>query len=252
MRLEIFYSLNIIKFYKQNLKMEKLWINKEYKFNPAILLTEQLLEEYINLFWKNIISKISDNQHVLLLLKVKFEDNQIRTLNELQTINISSKDGLLQFFKDRLLILSEAYKVIPVSSLIFSYGTREGKVPPKINLGPKQSPKIKYQIYYRNELPIAMIPEDYGTILSKIGNNYTILTYRGIQNAIINLTVKNIGNKTVNHIRYIKNNNLLFSWTDTIVSLKDKKFIRRIGKSIIHYIDGEISLYTIMSLKSII
>ena len=88
-----------------------------------------------------------------------------------------------------------------------------------------------------------MIPEDYGLILSKIDNNYTISVNRGKHNAIIILTVKNLGNETVNHIRYIKNNNLLFTWTDTIVSLEDKKFIRRIGKSIIHYEDGEISLY---------
>jgi hypothetical protein len=69
------------------------------------------------------------------------------------------------------------------------------------------------------------------------------LVYKRKQNALINLTVKNIDNKTVNHIRYFKNNTLLFSWTDTIVSLENKKFIR-IGKSIIHYEDSEISLYT--------
>jgi len=89
-----------------------------------------------------------------------------------------------------------------------------------------------------------MLPEDYGTILSKVGNNYTILVNRGMQNAIINLTVKTVGGETVNHVKYVKNNVLLFSWIDTIVSLQDRKFIRRIGKSIIHYIDGEVTLYT--------
>jgi hypothetical protein len=108
----------------------------------------------------------------------------------------------------------------------------------------KTPSNIKYQIYYKNELPIALIPEDYGTILSKIDNNYTILVNRGMHNALINLTVKSAKNKTINHIKYIKNNILLFSWIDTIVSLEDKKFIRRIGKSIIHYENGEISLYT--------
>jgi len=225
--------------------MKKLWYYKEYKFNPSILLTDQILDKYINLFWKNIMSKISDKKHILLLLKIKFEENQIRTLNDLQTINIDSKDELLQFFKDKIQILNEAYKVIPISSIIFSYGIRDGEISPKINnsiLTQKIPSNIKYQIYYKNELPIAMIPEDYGTILSKIDNNYTILENRGMHNALINLTVKSAKNKTVNHIRYIKNNTLLFSRTDTIISLEDKKFIRNTGKSIIHYENGEISL----------
>jgi hypothetical protein len=115
---------------KTNLKikknMKRLWINKEYKFHPSILITEQILDKYVNLFWKDIVSKIGDNQHILLLLKVKFEDNQVRTLSDLQTINSKSKYNLLQFFKDRLQILFEAYKVIPISSIIFSYGIRDG------------------------------------------------------------------------------------------------------------------------------
>ena len=204
--------------------MIKLWNDKEYLFpttDNISILTEQILDKYTNLFWKEIVSKISDNQHILLLIRVRFKDNQIRTLSELQTIIPSSKDNLLQFIKDRLYILNEAYQVIPVSSLIFSYGIREGGIIPAI--GPslrQQTPNTKYQIYYRNELPIAMIPENYGLILSKIDNNYTISVQRGKHNALIILTVKTENKLTVNHIRYIKNNNLLFSWTDTFVSIQ--------------------------------
>lgn len=228
--------------------MIKLWNDKEYLLSPAdnlSILTEQILENYINLFWREIVSKISNNQHILLLIRVRFEDNQIRTLSELQAINPSSKDNLLQFIKDRLHILNEAYQVIPVSSIIFSYGIREGEITPKIGSRLQLQPQnTKYQIFYRNELPIAMVPENYGLILSKIDNNYTISLQRGKHNALIVLTVKTENKQTVNHIRYIKNNNLLFSWTDTIVSLEENKFIRRIGKSIFHYEDGEISLHT--------
>jgi hypothetical protein len=56
--------------------MQKLWNYKEYRFNPSILMTDQVLEKHINLFWKNVMSKISTDQHVLLLLKVKFDNNQ--------------------------------------------------------------------------------------------------------------------------------------------------------------------------------
>jgi hypothetical protein len=119
-----------------------------------------------------------------------------RTLNDLITIDVNSKSEILGYFKDRVRVLVENYKVIPLSHLIFSYGIRKGKAPSTMKFDSKKafgSKNAKFQVYYRNELPIAMLPEDYGTILSKLGNNYTILVNRGMQNAIINLSVKTLG-----------------------------------------------------------
>jgi DNA polymerase type B, organellar and viral len=188
------------------------------------------------------MSNIKDNEHVYLLPKIIFNDNQVITLSSMQIINKSVKDQLSLFLKDRLQISTEAYKSIPISSIVFSYGIRLGEITPTV--GQKQDKNIKYQVYYRNELPIAMVPEDYGLILSQINNTYTISVNRGKLNAIIILTIKNKGDQTVNHIKYFKNNNLLFTWTDNIISFEEKKFIRKIGKSIIHYENGEFSLYT--------
>jgi len=224
--------------------MSRLWNDKESSLRDLSILTDQILDKYIDLFWKEVVSQISDSfgQYILLLIRIRYENNQIVSLSNMQTINLSSKANLSQFIKDRLSISNENYKTITIQSVIFSYGIREGEIAPKI--GPIQNKNIKYQIYYRNELPIAMLPEDYGLILSKINNTYTISIEKGKHNALIILMIPNIGNQIVNHIKYFKNNKLLFSWTDTIVSLEDKKFIRGIGKSIIHYEDGEISLYT--------
>jgi hypothetical protein len=189
------------------------------------------------------MSNIKGNEHVYLLPKIIFNDNQVITLSSMQIINKSVKDQLSLFLKDRLQISTEAYKSIPISSIVFSYGIRLGEITPTV--GQKQDKNIKYQVYYRNELPIAMVPEDYGLILSKINNTYTISVNRGKLNAIIILTIKKgRDNQTVNHIKYFKNNNLLFTWTDNIISFEEKKFIRKIGKSIIHYENGEFSLYT--------
>jgi hypothetical protein len=224
--------------------MNKQWKDIEYPLNIGLILTEHNLVNYINLFWQDVMSSIKDNQHVLLIIRVKFENNQIVSLSNMQTINLSSKDILIEFIKDKLNLSNENYKITPVISVRISYGNIEGEYKYSLDLSKRNNKNIKYQVYYRNELPIAMVPEDYGAILSKLDNNYTITVNRGKHNALINLTVKNIGNQTINHIRYIKNNKLLFSWTDTILSLEEKKFIRKIGKSIIHYEDGEISLYT--------
>jgi len=144
--------------------MNNLWNNKEYKLEGLSILTDQILFKYINLFWKDVMSQIEDNQHVLLLIRVKFENNQIATLSDMQTINNSSKGYLLQFLKDKLSVGNETYKITPIRSIIFSYGFREGKSTP--SLGPTLNKNLKYQIYYRNELPICMLPEEYGSILS--------------------------------------------------------------------------------------
>ena len=50
-------------------------------------------------------------------------------------------------------------------------------------------------------------------------------------------------NNHVHNIEYYKNGNLLFQWKDSIIS--PNNFIRYIGKSSIHYINGEIVLYKI-------
>lgn len=223
--------------------MNKLrpWNNKQYKLNGEIL-TNPLIDKYVNLFWKDIMSSIKDMEHVYLLPKIIFEDKQVITLSNMQIINNKVKDQLSLFLKDRLTISLETYKNIPVTSIIFSYGIRLGEITPTI--GQRELKNIKYQIYYKNELPIATVPEDYGIILSQVNNTYTISVDRGKHNAIIILTVKKKGDKTVNHIKYFKSNNLLFTWTDNIISFEEKKFIRKIGKSIIHYENGEFYLYT--------
>lgn len=224
---------------------KSLWNNKEYFIQDMSTLNDQILEKYINVFWKDVVSQVTDKQHILFIPKVRFINNQIVTLSPMQKININSKEGLITFIKDRLTLSNESYKVEPVSSLIFSYGIRDGVVTPTVYSNNKVT--NNYQIYYNNQLPIALLPEEYGIILSNIDNNYTISVNRGKSKAIIILTVTAAGeegNKTINNIKYFKSNNLLFTLTDTIISNKDRKFIRRIGKSILHYEDGELVLYT--------
>lgn len=160
----------------------------------------------------------------------------------MQKINKNSLDGLIHFLKDKLAFGNENYKITPVSSIVFSYGIRDGAITPAINT--TENKNINYQIYYRNQLPLACKPEDYGTILSKISNTFTISVNQDKKAAIIILQVKKEDGKTVNYIKYFKNNNLLFSWTDTINSFKKNNFIRRIGKSILQYENGELALYT--------
>jgi len=67
------------------------------------------------------------------------------------------------------------------------------------------------------------------------------------KNTIINLFQENEGENLINLVNYVKNGKVLFQWKDKIISWgeKDNKFIRFIGKSTIHYENGEKVLYKI-------
>jgi len=153
----------------------------------------------------------------------------------LQRINISNKpEDLLEYLLDRIGILEDAYKNVPIINLVFSYGVREGKI--ISTLGNKRNKNIKFHKFYKNNLPIAHLPEDYGKVHYRIGDTYTI----GVDKITV-IIMECSPHDNINKIKYIKNNKLLFTWEDKIVS--PNKIIREIGKSIYHFEDGKIKIF---------
>jgi hypothetical protein len=118
------------------------------------------------------MNKIDDKHHVLFLFRIKYDNGHYSTIGKLQKINNSkeSKEELNKYIKNIIDISLDAYKDIPISSIVFSYGIRDGKI--EINRDTKL--KARHQTYYNNKLPIAYKPEDYGKIISKTGNIYFI------------------------------------------------------------------------------
>jgi hypothetical protein len=222
------------------MKKQKLWTNKEYKLDSSILLPELIVNKFTKLFWNEVVDKIDNNQHILVLFRIKYTNNQFSTIGDLQKINKSSFEQFTKDIKNIIDISFDAYKEIPISSVVFSYGIRSGLIPSETsNLKLPFTPK--FQIYYNNRLPIAMVPEEYGLIISEANNLYTIITE---SHATIILTVSKEGEFTVNNIKYFKGKRLLFTWIDTILSFEESKFIRKIGKSVLHYENKNLILST--------
>lgn len=73
-----------------------------------------------------------------------------------------------------------AYKSIPISSIIFSYGNRDGSTTNILGHNSKKEKNIKYQIYYKNNLPITTRPEGFGKIIRQKDNEYTISVNKNI------------------------------------------------------------------------
>jgi hypothetical protein len=226
--------------------MKKLWENIPYEINSDnTFLNKELLNKYLDKFWLDIVMNINDNEHILFIPRLILIDNQYVSLSKMLKINKDNKDEIISFLFDLIDLSNEAYKNIPIKSIIFSYGIRKGKIITDLRpLGLVGDKIIKYHIYFKNKLPIPILPLNYGKIIMNFNNNYLFSIGK---NTIINLFQVNEGENLINLVNYVKNGKVLFQWKDKILSWgeKDNKFIRFIGKSTIHYENGEKVLYKI-------
>lgn len=225
-------------------KNSLLWKDVTYKINlENTFLRRELISKYLDKFWKEEVVKIKDTQFIMFIPRAILIDNQYISLSNKVDINKESKGDLLSFLMDRIGVSNEAYMSIPISKLVFSYGIREGKIISQLgNTSPASQlgKDIKYQTYYKNKLPITTNPLEYGKVIREKGNEYTISASK---NVFILLNKEISDNRTIHNIEYYKNGTLLFQWKDVVID--QNKFIRYIGKSTIHYDNGEAILYKI-------
>jgi len=221
----------------------KKWNNFEIKLSNPTLITKDLLKINVSKFWFNIINKLNDSQYSLIILRLKFENNQVITATTLKKIDKTSKIDIIEYFYNKISLSNEAYSTTPIKSIIFSYGIREGKIDHSINDIAISNIDTKFQTYYKNKLPIVNTGSvnEYGKILSSNNDQYTIFVN---SKTIIILDMSIINNQQVNSIKYIKNGQLLFNWTDTIIN--KNSIIREIGKSIYYYENKELILVKVI------
>ena len=216
---------------------------KSYSIPANITLTSQVLENYINSFWKEIFDNIKDS-HLMLMCKVQFTDESMgyKTLGHLVKTNYEDKELFIEYLSLRLGILSESYTVHPISQITFSYVIKSGKntesnralLQPEINYS-----KITHN-FNNMVLPISMNPSDYGDILSDSyhqidGNSiHRYIVENGTRSYIIDVS----NNGLTNNVRIQGAINL--SWVDTKIS--EDVIMREIKKSTIYFMDGVVVL----------
>jgi hypothetical protein len=210
----------------------KQWNNLEINLNSPTFITKDLLKININKFWSDKMSHLDDNHHVLFILRLKFENNQIITASTLKKIDKTNKNDIIEYLFDKLSVSNESYSTTLIKSIIFSYGIREGKIDHSINDISVSNIDTKFQLYYNNKLPIVNTgnPSEYGKILSGNNDHYFI----NVSNKIF-IVLKSliINNQKVNNIKFIKNGREVNNWTDTITG--KNSIVREIGKSIYYY-----------------
>ena len=102
------------------------WTNLVFKVN-GIILNKKVIKIFLNKFWTQVMLPLDNNQHVLFIFKVKFIDNQVKTLCTKQVINKTSKKDLIDLIVERLGHSTESYSSVPINEIIFLYKINNGE-----------------------------------------------------------------------------------------------------------------------------
>jgi len=208
-----------------------------------LLLTNKVLEAYINHFWSEIFVPIQDTKHLMLMCKVEFNDPNLgyRTLGQLRRVNFSDKELFIEYLSERLGLLDDAYVTHPISKITFTYFIKEGSALDNRRLLQDLTDKsITTHRFHNLNLPISMEPSEYGEV---IVDNYVQIDGQNIHRFIVKngnrlYRIDVSKDKLVNHVTI--EGNIDLSWVDTKIG--EGIFTREIKKSTIYFMDGEIVL----------
>ena len=202
-----------------------------------LFLVRGVLSTFVIKFWNEVynkINKINSNQHLMILVKVEFTDDQgYRTLWHLRRVNFEDRDQFIDYLVERLGVLNDSYTSISVNKITFTYIIRDGLATGTKSLLLNLEDRVATTHRFNNmNLPVTMISSEYGDILSKntIGS-FTRYIVTNIKRTFkIDVSLDNL----VNNVTLIGQSDL--KWTDTVIS--DGCFKREIGKSTIYFLDG--------------
>lgn len=145
---------------------------QSYSINN-LLLTNKILEVYINKFWEDIFSKLINDgpKYLMVICKVDYvsvgdELGGYRSLGHLRKVNYEDKELFIEYLVERLGVLTESYTSQPMSRITFTYLIRDGLAPDSRSLlNPNVENKTFNHRFNNMNLPISMNPSDYGDII---------------------------------------------------------------------------------------
>jgi hypothetical protein len=100
----------------------KLWLNKTYCLDSSKIFSKTLLNYYINIFWNEVVEEIASDKHVLILLRLEFENNTLVIIGQLQKLKKEDKKYFIDYLFNIIELKSDSYVIIPINSITFSYG----------------------------------------------------------------------------------------------------------------------------------
>jgi len=188
---------------RKNILKSLNWANYTIQLNPSIF-SRDLIQTNLNLFWMNIVEKhLQENQHIMLLFRLQWANNQIVTIGNLNKLNIEDKEYILNKIIEEMENKSEYYLETSITSIIFSYGIRDGRAIEKVI-----NTDIQYHLYHHHKLPITMDPLKYGKLIDRFEDRF-----------VIQVNPKNVAvitqNEEGNLVKFFKSGELTYQYLDT-------------------------------------
>ncbi len=226
---------------------------KDLKFTPLnqIFFTKAKLAQYLDKFWDQVMLKLGEDEHVIVIVRVQFATGGFASLGRLQKVGPHSKDKkwLLEYLMHYIAI-QEAYYLSEsaIKAFIFSHGIRAGAVSAYLKQAEVSDPaavlkslkdKVQAQTFKHIKLPITMDPLKYGQVLVKFGETYIVAVTKQVS---AHITVHELRNE----VKIFMNNTFTLEYTDHISANPESTgFKRVIGARTYFYEDGGLVLHTI-------
>ena len=220
---------------KKEMKNKFSWKNYTFYLKSEAVLSEKLINVAITNFFDVEVSKLTSNQHIIVLFRVVTPDNIHKTLGPLKLLN---KDDL-EYYKTHigniLAYKMSGYDDVEITKIRFSFGVREGLAPENTKEVPEG--KSIVQNYKHYKLPITMDPLGYGNPINvfNISESATVYLIQANNGNVFNIetSVNTETGLKVNKVKAFRQGLLTLTYEDT--QLEGSKIMRTINNNIYHY-----------------
>jgi hypothetical protein len=217
--------------------------HKTYNIPNQIILSQEVLNNYLLKFWGDVFNPINENdkiKHLMVLCKVKYSESEseetYKTLGPLRRVEYKDLEQFKEYLFGRLGILIDSYSSNLISEIVFTFVIKDGEISEKdrLLLNDLSDKDQTFHDFNKIKLPISMDPINYGTIRSKslIDNDNTRYMVRN-NNKVYEIDVSQ--DQLINKVSLVGSSGL--EWTDTKIS--DEIIKRELGKSTFYFLNGE-------------
>jgi hypothetical protein len=197
--------------------------------------SNELFKNKLNIFWREIMeTKLVDNQHIWLLFRLQWNDNQFVTIGKLQKLNKEDKNYLFDFVINNMIDKSEYYKEQLIKSMVFSYSIKRGRAKDKITF--ENNSNLQYQNFQHHKLPITINPLEYGILIDQLDNKYTLQ----VNKTSVAIITKE-GN--VNKVKIFREGILIYEYRDIFIDFTS--FVRHLDNKQFTFKNNKLILLTI-------
>ena len=182
--------------------------------------SSKLLKSKLDIFWNEIMeTKLSENHHIWLLFRLKWNNNNYVTIGKLVKLNKEDKNYLFEYIMKHMEDKSEYYTEEIIKTMVFSYTIKKGRAKDKIMFDSSLS-NLNYQYFHHHKLPITMNPLEYGKLIDQTGTKFTIQINK---TNIALITQYDL----CNHVKIFKEGDLIYEYRDH--KIDDNSFVRSLG-----------------------